>query len=91
MLRARVTALWQTRMLRDSRLTVGDEIENALSYYRATFLDELPALWRHRGRARRARLSRAYPRSSRWAAGSAATATATPNVTAPTLDEAINR
>lgn len=45
MLRARVTALWQTRMLRDARLTVGDEIENALSYYRATFLDELPALY----------------------------------------------
>ncbi|MGN6087427.1 phosphoenolpyruvate carboxylase [Trinickia sp.] len=45
MLRARVTTLWQTRMLRDSRLTVADEIENALSYYRATFLHELPALY----------------------------------------------
>ena len=45
MLRARVTALWQTRMLRDSRLTVADEIENALSYYRATFLEEIPTLY----------------------------------------------
>lgn len=45
MLRARVTSLWQTRMLRDSRLSVADEIENALSYYRATFLEEIPALY----------------------------------------------
>lgn len=45
MLRARVTTLWQTRMLRDTRLTVVDEIENALSYYRATFLREIPALY----------------------------------------------
>jgi phosphoenolpyruvate carboxylase len=30
-------------MLRYSKLTVADEIENALSYYRITFLRELPA------------------------------------------------
>jgi phosphoenolpyruvate carboxylase len=45
LLRARVTSLWQTRMLRESKLTVADEIENALSYYRATFLSEIPALY----------------------------------------------
>ncbi|SAK40085.1 phosphoenolpyruvate carboxylase [Caballeronia temeraria] len=44
-LRARVTSLWQTRMLRDARLSVADEIDNALSYYRATFLAEIPALY----------------------------------------------
>ena len=33
LLRARVTSLWQTRMLRDARLTIADEIENALSFY----------------------------------------------------------
>ncbi|KWR90135.1 phosphoenolpyruvate carboxylase [Cupriavidus sp. IDO] len=43
-LRAKVTTLWQTRMLRDSRLTVEDEIENALSYYRTTFLRGIPQL-----------------------------------------------
>jgi len=43
-LRAKVTTLWQTRMLRDARLTVADEIENALSYYRATFLRGIPQL-----------------------------------------------
>ena len=41
LIRARITQLWQTRMLRYSKLTVADEIENALSYYPATFLREL--------------------------------------------------
>ncbi|CAN5146500.1 phosphoenolpyruvate carboxylase [soil metagenome] len=45
LLHARITTLWQTRMLRYSKLTVADEIENALSYYRITFLRELPALY----------------------------------------------
>lgn len=43
-LRARVTTLWQTRMLRNTRLMVVDEIENALSYYRTTFLHGIPRL-----------------------------------------------
>jgi phosphoenolpyruvate carboxylase len=45
-IRARVTQLWQTRMLRSAKLTVDDEIENALSYYRATFLTQIPELYR---------------------------------------------
>src|SRR5450830_1515970 len=45
LLRARIATLWQTRMLRYTKLTVADEIENALSYYRITFLRELPALY----------------------------------------------
>ncbi len=45
LLHARVATLWQTRMLRYSKLTVADEIENALSYYRITFLRELPGLY----------------------------------------------
>ena len=44
-LRARVAQLWQTRLLRFSRLTVADEIENALSYYESTFLREIPKLY----------------------------------------------
>ena len=44
-LRARITQLWQTRMLRTARLTVADEIENALSYYHATFLSQIPRLY----------------------------------------------
>jgi phosphoenolpyruvate carboxylase len=45
LLQARVATLWQTRMLRYEKLTVADEIENALSYYRTTFLRELPAVY----------------------------------------------
>lgn len=45
LLHAKIATLWQTRMLRYTRLTVADEIENALSYYRITFLRELPALY----------------------------------------------
>src|SRR4029453_1551722 len=41
-IRARVMQLWQTRLLRFTKLTVADEIENALRYYEATFLGEVP-------------------------------------------------
>ena len=41
----RVATLWQTRMLRHTRLTVADEIENALSYYRSTFLHVIPRVY----------------------------------------------
>ena len=44
-MRARVMQLWQTRLLRFTKLTVADEIENALSYYEATFLREIPKLY----------------------------------------------
>ncbi len=46
LIRARVTQLWQTRMLRTAKLTVADEIENALSYYQSTFLRQIPKLYR---------------------------------------------
>ncbi|MBI3434180.1 MAG: phosphoenolpyruvate carboxylase [Proteobacteria bacterium] len=45
LLRARVTQLWQTRIRRFSNLNVQDEIENVLSYYRTTFLREIPRLY----------------------------------------------
>ncbi|MEZ5662387.1 MAG: phosphoenolpyruvate carboxylase [Burkholderiaceae bacterium] len=45
-MRARVVQLWQTRLLRFTKLTVADEIENALSYYQATFLEQIPRLYR---------------------------------------------
>ena len=44
-IRARVLQLWQTRLLRFTKLTVADEIENALSYYEATFLREIPKIY----------------------------------------------
>ena len=44
-LRRSVLQLWQTAMLRLSRLRVIDEIENGLSFYRYTFLSELPKIY----------------------------------------------
>ena len=44
-IRARITQLWQTRIVRDAKLSVADEISNALTYYRATFLQEIPYLY----------------------------------------------
>ncbi|MBI4195182.1 MAG: phosphoenolpyruvate carboxylase [Betaproteobacteria bacterium] len=43
-LRRIVLTLWQTRILRTTRLTVHDEIENGLAYFRHTFLREVPRL-----------------------------------------------
>ncbi|GGC85435.1 phosphoenolpyruvate carboxylase [Undibacterium terreum] len=40
-----VLTLWQTRMLRTSKLSVLDEVENGLSFYDYTFLRELPHLY----------------------------------------------
>jgi phosphoenolpyruvate carboxylase len=44
-LRRTILTLWQTRITRSVRLTVFDEIENGLAYYRYTFLRELPKLY----------------------------------------------
>ncbi|MDP9001753.1 MAG: phosphoenolpyruvate carboxylase, partial [Myxococcota bacterium] len=44
-LRRELATLWQSRMLRLVKPTVADEIENALVYYRHTFLSELPRLY----------------------------------------------
>ncbi|MGZ8251374.1 MAG: phosphoenolpyruvate carboxylase [Methylophilaceae bacterium] len=44
MIQGAITALWQTRILRFSKLTVSNEIENALSYYQTTFLEVIPEL-----------------------------------------------
>ncbi|MGH8801025.1 MAG: phosphoenolpyruvate carboxylase, partial [Casimicrobiaceae bacterium] len=42
---ALVLGLWQTAMLRLTRLRVRDEVENGLAYYRYTFLTEVPRLY----------------------------------------------
>ncbi|MFC7333912.1 phosphoenolpyruvate carboxylase [Rhodocista pekingensis] len=39
-----IAILWNTRALREARITVADEIDTALSYFRATFLEVLPRL-----------------------------------------------
>src|SRR6201987_3214894 len=43
-LRREVLTLWQTNLLRRTKLTVLDEVENGLSFYDYTFLHEVPRL-----------------------------------------------
>ncbi|MBE0627073.1 MAG: phosphoenolpyruvate carboxylase, partial [Burkholderiales bacterium] len=40
-----ILTMWQTAMLRLTKLRVVDEIDNALSYYRSTFLEQIPKLY----------------------------------------------
>ena len=44
-LRRAVLTLWQTSVVRDTRLRVIDEVSNGLSYYDYTFLRELPRFY----------------------------------------------
>ncbi|MDP2804775.1 MAG: phosphoenolpyruvate carboxylase [Gallionellaceae bacterium] len=40
-----ILILWETRMLRTTKLTVQDEVKNGLSFYDYTFLKEIPKLY----------------------------------------------
>jgi phosphoenolpyruvate carboxylase len=86
--RARVTQLWQTRMLRTAKLTVADEIENALSYYGSTFLREIPKLYRDLERALPGHPVASFLRMGHWIGGDR---DGNPNVTATTLQHALKR
>jgi phosphoenolpyruvate carboxylase len=44
-LHAEILRLWLTAMLRLSKLSVADEITNALAYFRLTFIEEIPRLY----------------------------------------------
>src|SRR5882672_513828 len=55
-LHAEVLRLWLTAMLRLSKLTVADEITNALAYFRLTFIEEIPRLYADLEEALRVRL-----------------------------------
>jgi phosphoenolpyruvate carboxylase len=88
LLRARVTQLWQTRMLRPVKLTVSDEIENALSYYNATFLREIPRLYRDIERTLHGHSVASFLRMGHWIGGDR---DGNPNVGAPTLKLALER
>jgi phosphoenolpyruvate carboxylase len=69
LIRARVTQLWQTRMLRLAKLTVADEVENALSYYASTFLREIPRLYRDLERALPGHPVASFLRMGHWIGG----------------------
>ncbi len=87
-LRARITQLWQTRMLRTAKLTVADEIENALSYYASTFLHEIPRLYGELERALPGHEVAPFLRMGHWIGGDR---DGNPNVTATTLQHALAR
>ncbi len=88
LIRARVTQLWQTRMLRTSKLMVADEIENALSYYPATFLQQIPRLYRDIERALPGHPVAPFLRMGHWIGGDR---DGNPNVGADTLRLALRR
>jgi phosphoenolpyruvate carboxylase len=88
LLRARVTQLWQTRMLRTAKLTVSDEIENALSFYQTTFLREIPRLYREIEQALPGHAVAPFLRMGHWIGGDR---DGNPNVTAATLRVALSR
>ncbi len=87
-LRARVMQLWQTRLLRFSKLTVADEIENALSYYEATFLREIPKLYANLERELGNQPVHSFLRMGQWIGGDR---DGNPNVSADTLNYALSR
>ena len=91
-LRARIMQLWQTRLLRFTKLTVADEIENALSYYEATFLREIPKLYAVLERELAGGLDglpvHSFLRMGQWIGGDR---DGNPNVSADTLTYALGR
>ena len=87
-LRARVMQLWQTRLLRFTKLTVADEIENALSYYEATFLREIPKLYANLERELGHLPVHSFLRMGQWIGGDR---DGNPNVSADTLNYALSR
>ena len=87
-LRARVMQLWQTRLLRFTKLTVADEIENALSYYEATFLREIPKLYANLERELGNHAVHSFLRMGQWIGGDR---DGNPNVSADTLNYALSR
>jgi len=88
LMRARITQLWQTRMLRYSKLTVSDEIENALSYYHATFLRQIPRMYKAIEDALPGQDIAPFFRMGNWIGGDR---DGNPNVTAETLHTALSR
>ncbi len=87
-LRARVMQLWQTRLLRRNKLTVADEIENALSYYESTFLREIPKIYADLEGALGDHPVHSFLRMGQWIGGDR---DGNPNVSAQTLEYALRR
>ena len=93
-----VSLLWQTRMLRDHKLTVMDEIDNALAYYGSTFLPTIPQLYHDLDRLlepgkrslldQKTRALPAFLRMGSWIGGDR---DGNPNVGPETVEQAVLR
>ncbi|NBW02043.1 MAG: phosphoenolpyruvate carboxylase, partial [Betaproteobacteria bacterium] len=88
LIRARVAQLWQTRLIRLSKLSVDDEIENAISFYQNTFLQEIPRLYQRIEREARLEWITPIFRMGNWIGGDR---DGNPNVNAETLIQAVSR
>ncbi|MFN3584346.1 phosphoenolpyruvate carboxylase [Phenylobacterium sp.] len=65
-----VSIFWRTRLLRQVRIAVSDEIENAVSYFERSFLEALPALYAHwRGVLGEAEALPSFLRVGTWVGG----------------------
>ncbi len=82
---ARVAQLWQTRILRTASLTVRDEIDNVLLYYRSTFIPVIPKLYADLEH-RLGRPIAPFFRMGNWIGGDR---DGNPNVDAQTLDATV--
>ncbi|MDO7605832.1 MAG: phosphoenolpyruvate carboxylase [Burkholderiaceae bacterium] len=87
-IRARVVQLWQTRLMRTEKLTVEDEINNALAYYQSTFLNEIPKIYREIEDALSIDDAPNFLRMGQWIGGDR---DGNPFVTAQTLELALKR
>src|SRR6185369_12761172 len=87
-IRARVLQLWQTRLLRFTKLTVADEIENALSYYETTFLREIPKIYADLEHELGHHPVASFLRMGQWIGGDR---DGNPNVSAQSLEYALRR
>lgn len=87
-IKARIAQLWQTRMIRTARLSVADEIENALSYYQTTFLSQVPQLYAQLEALLPGQPIGPFLRMGSWIGGDR---DGNPNVNAQTLAHAFER
>lgn len=93
-----IAVLWQTRMLRQQKLTVLDEIDNALTYYDSTFLHAIPRLYQDLAERLQAPARTLFNEDSEtlppflrmgsWIGGDR---DGNPNVDATTLEQALQR
>ena len=87
-LKSIIVQLWQTRLLRFSKLDVADEIENVLAFYKSTFLQEIPILYKNLEKKLGNQSVASFFRMGNWIGGDR---DGNPNVTDQTLDLSVKK